>query len=905
MQMFEQLPFGSIVLIDDSLRLLFQQSLLKEKKGLFGVSFLSLSAWMKQLHPSEGISKEQTLFSYRRLLREHSASFPIFSLQFNDHSFLQQCADFLGECKTSNADLKLLPERNENEKELKRILQLLEPLPHPADEQIKAMETLCLLEDCSHIFIYPSFFTLTQQKAVDLLIERGARYLDREQACTQMEFYHAVNMRQEIEGIAQQIIERKADSEDISICVLDPFYEQLCEQIFNRYNIPYTILSASATDTLLMQMQTCLQYFFDSCFDHQQALLSCGIFTSECDALARYLKHFSLDLRDRIIPRTADLTAGPLFDDYSISRLQQLEQQAIEQQEAISPILEKAIELTPQEILAYVCELFASRYPSPSFEQIRIMNKIQDLFAKVYEWILSKDDLGFLCQLLKNLQFSQGANELCGVVIHNRKQLHFERKIRYICGATMKAWPGFQAESGIFDEHYREALPLATMEARYQHHTAQCERYFNAQTQLIVTYPAGSYEGKANEASLEIEQLMHNRQVKEQALLLNATHSYVMRNHVLNASLARRLYLKNNELKGSVSSLERYRQCPFSYFLRYGLHLKKQKNDIDNAKIGSLAHQLLQELCETYGKAYVETSAQDLEKRISSELTALHLLYPDRKKELEQLQKRLIAQMEALLQMLSSLEEHNHLTPRFQEQPFQYSLALPARKLCMNGVIDRVDASNHMAVVLDYKSSKKTLSNAKVSSGLQMQLLTYAIVLLEDEQGAFKDIKEVLGAFYISMKQETTTQPAMKINRVKKECTVTDTDMMLDELKKKQRLSGWIFSTDIDLFDDNAEHVANLKYTKDGVVPRDKNSLRSLELLQKGMKNILVYLAMRILDGKIECEPCEGACDFCEFHSICRYHGQPLLKEAIIDDQGEYCISQPTARKEKDNAEME
>ena len=29
------------------------------------------------------------------------------------------------------------------------------------------------------------------------------------------------------------------------------------------------------------------------------------------------------------------------------------------------------------------------------------------------------------------------------------------------------------------------------------------------------------------------------------------------------------------------------------------------------------------------------------------------------------------------------------------------------------------------------------------------------------------------------------------------------------------------------------------------------------------------------------------------------------VKEAIIDDQGEYCISQPTARKEKDNAEME
>ncbi|MFR9255580.1 MAG: hypothetical protein ACLVJ6_08805 [Merdibacter sp.] len=37
-------------------------------------------------------------------------------------------------------------------------------------------------------------------------------------------------MRQEIEGIAQQIIARDLDADDIALCALDPFYESLAAE---------------------------------------------------------------------------------------------------------------------------------------------------------------------------------------------------------------------------------------------------------------------------------------------------------------------------------------------------------------------------------------------------------------------------------------------------------------------------------------------------------------------------------------------------------------------------------------------------------------------------------------------------------------------------------------------------
>ncbi len=887
----EQFSFGDIVLIDDTLRLPFQQSLLQGKKGMIGVSFLSLSAWIQQFQ-EDAISQDALLFAYRSTLHAHSAAFSIFQQQFDDVTFLKQCAQFIAELKLYMIDIATLPQRTDSEKELKQILSLLFPISSLADQRKAAMEKIEAMPDASHIWIYPSFFSLDEQHIIDILLKKGAHWIERSIEEETPAFYYAVNMRQEVEGIAQRIIANKQDAENIAVCTLDPFYESLIVQIFTRYQIPYTVLSSSTTNELSIQMQAWLHYLAKPEWTNLQNLLTSNVFSFDCDDLLRYLQLFQQDIDQPIQPRTSQVHANALLDRYTLQQLQQLEEKAIQQQQQLLMVLHPAQQLSPQEMLSFLCDFFTERYPHPNYAQIRCMKQIQQLFQEIYDVVHTKEDLSFLAQLLKEKQLNNTYDQLSGVLVHTIKELHQERTIRYVVGATMNAWPNFTARNGLFDERYCKALALPSMDERYQHHLKQCEKLYHAQKQLIISYPLGTYEGKNNEASLEIEQYMEHFALHAQALPLVSTHLYQRRTPHLDPAIAQQLYLQNGELRGSISAFERYRQCPFSYFLRYGLHLKKQKHTIDEAKIGSLIHELLQRACQQYGKAYVEISTQELMRQIQEECSTLLTLYPHREAALKQLEMRLTKQLSALFTQLASLEEHNHLCVRGQERPFTYTLPLSKGTLRMDGVIDRIDTSNHMAVILDYKSSKKTLSSTKVFSGLQLQLLTYAIVLEKGLVEGFEEIKEVLGAFYVSFKQESILQPALKIQRQKKLCQVIEHEDILEEQRKKQRLSGWIFSEHIDLFDDDATHVANLKLSNGTVVGRTKQTIRSLQMLSEGIQKILLYIGEQILTGEIACEPGEDACKFCDFHSICRFHGQPYPKTAIINDQMEYCDDQ-------------
>lgn len=125
---------------------------------------------------------------------------------------------------------------------------------------------------------------------------------------------------------------------------------------------------------------------------------------------------------------------------------------------------------------------------------------------------------------------------------------------------------------------------------------------------------------------------------------------------------------------------------------------------------------------------------------------------------------QLLVQMKALLARLKALEEHSALSPRLLEQPFTFRMDLEEEdvQLCMSGVIDRIDAAAHMGVILDYKSSRKTLSETKVYSGRQLQLPVYALALHSGMIPESEDILDVMGVFYLSTKQESITQEALE-----------------------------------------------------------------------------------------------------------------------------------------------
>ena len=62
----------------------------------------------------------------------------------------------------------------------------------------------------------------------------------------------------------------------------------------------------------------------------------------------------------------------------------------------------------------------------------------------------------------------------------------------------------------------------------------------------------------------------------------------------INKETIEKLY--GNTLNASVSKLEKFAQCPFSYYLQYGLRLKeKEELKVQNFDTGSFMHEAIDE----------------------------------------------------------------------------------------------------------------------------------------------------------------------------------------------------------------------------------------------------------------------------------------------------------------------
>ena len=60
--------------------------------------------------------------------------------------------------------------------------------------------------------------------------------------------------------------------------------------------------------------------------------------------------------------------------------------------------------------------------------------------------------------------------------------------------------------------------------------------------------------------------------------------------------------------------------------------------------------------------------------------------------------------------------------------------------------------------------------------------------------------------------------------------------------------------------------------------------LKDFEEIKAQLMQLYRLLRQRLLKGEIACTPTEGACQFCDFGSICRYSGQ-LYKRNITSEE--------------------
>ncbi len=354
----------------------------------------------------------------------------------------------------------------------------------------------------------------------------------------------------------------------------------------------------------------------------------------------------------------------------------------------------------------------------------------------------------------------------------------------------------------------------------------------------------------------------------------------------LSGALLKRLY--GSTLRGSVSRLERYRRCPFSYFAAYGLKLSPRREyKFQAADRGQLFHDILAELgrsLQAQGLDWAELQREQAEALVDQHLAPYlprflsgMLLSSAR---YAYVRGRLRDALVATALLLAESLRQGDFRPVAFELPFGSDEpgSLPAFRIPLSegktlelyGRIDRVDAAQAndgrraFFRVVDYKTGEISLKAEDIQAGLRLQLLIYLQVTLANHD-FFTPGREALaaGAFYAPVKDEIVSlagpPPAARPEGLKMGgLTVLDQESVL--LQDRQ-INGQSKVIPVAL-------AGERFYENSPGLDRE-----TWEELNQRLTELVRESAEAMLSGLVAVAPLRDqgsdACAYCDYHSVC------------------------------------
>ena len=346
--------------------------------------------------------------------------------------------------------------------------------------------------------------------------------------------------------------------------------------------------------------------------------------------------------------------------------------------------------------------------------------------------------------------------------------------------------------------------------------------------------------------------------------------------------------LYGNTLVTSISKLERYRSCPFSYYLQYGLKIKPQEElKIQTLNTGTFIHEVIDEFFERVkevGRQLEEITDEELSEIINKIIdeklgqnknyiftsTAKYRALVVRLKKI--IKKALKYIIETIVQsMFEVLGTEIEFGEKGKYKPIRMTLE-NGKRIEIIGKIDRIDTAQgedgKYLRIIDYKSSAKNIDLNEVYAGLQIQLLTYLDAACKEE-----DLMPA-GILYFSMLEQMIK---------------ADKRMEQEEIEEKIRanfkMKGLILADVkvVKLHDKKLEKGASALVPayidKEGNLSEKKTSGVTSEQfasLQKYMYTVIKQISKEILGGNIDLKPYykdkKTPCKYCDYKSICGFN---------------------------------
>ena len=363
----------------------------------------------------------------------------------------------------------------------------------------------------------------------------------------------------------------------------------------------------------------------------------------------------------------------------------------------------------------------------------------------------------------------------------------------------------------------------------------------------------------------------------------------------LDKSHSQRLY--GNEMNTSVSRLEAFANCPYMFYLRYGLRLKERKiYKLDTPDVGLFLHDIIDRFSAHVMKNNI--SLRDIEKEeadnIVSKLVDESLVdfknnIFNSSNQMKQLATKLKRVVKRIVWVIINHIKNGEFEINGSEVEFGKDQKLAAvqielsdgNKLVLNGKIDRIDIAKteegKYIRIIDYKSYNKELKLSDIYYGLQLQLLVYLDAAMEDDLIPG-------GMLYLKL-----DDPIIK---TKKDISKEEIE---EEINKKLRMKGVILSDTrlLKAMDSNMikeSSVLDLAIKKDGSYTSKVPAATKEQFtdLRNHMRKILKQMGDEILSGNIKNEPIKKKsktpCEFCDYKLICRFDKELGNKFKIIDE---------------------
>ncbi len=391
----------------------------------------------------------------------------------------------------------------------------------------------------------------------------------------------------------------------------------------------------------------------------------------------------------------------------------------------------------------------------------------------------------------------------------------------------------------------------------------------------------------------------------------------------LSVDIAAKLY--GDELRGSVTRFEKFALCPYAHFLRYGLHLdERPEYKPRTADSGNIFHNSFEELVRKMkenNKTWKTITVDELksfgEECFVSQTKKYRndIFHQDKRTEYAMSRFKKV-----YLNSLVYLKAHMGVG-KFEQKEAELSFPddisssvldrtlSSGKKIKLFGKIDRLDTyddqNKRYIKIVDYKSSARGLSMAKVYHGLELQLLTYMKVAMSyDKDAAWSSAGATVSG--------TTGEDATIFQKEKKETEIIPAAALFQGIEQKSnpwnpdmddaakynmvekysfRPNGYVNADCYDYLDNNIpadsrSFAIPIRTTKTGKIHSVGSKCMTSDEFEGVMKYTLLKIdnfGERILDGDISVKPCLmsgsneldiDACRYCEYSAICGIEGR-------------------------------